>query len=408
MTSITRATNPSAHAMSPYSSSTNSQHLHRQHRRSSPPNWRISPLPSPTPFTTLEAALRSVSLSPETDDPPSPYYDRSPPEKSRSRATKDAAPLPPLSSSRGSPSSSNYSPATTSSSSSSSSSLLSLSLSPVSTAPTEAGPHPAGKTTTPTATTARKGSMADRGLSFHLPLLPTPPPASSSSSSSSASHPHSTSRSITGRLRHSYTWPLSPGDIEDNEDSGSDARGAFFTMRWLASSSSRSSSSSSSSPGTRQLGCDEDGSEGSVDTVVRRGLAGEDGASDAEAVQAALRRELPPGIEEARGFWDFGGDGDVLRGRRMWRARSEEAAAATEEEEEEEEKKGEKEIEPPGAAVMMIRASERRRSESGAALRGYRMQCAECGRCKPERSRFCCSWPPVRMMLFGAGGRRKW
>ncbi|KAK8220693.1 hypothetical protein IWZ01DRAFT_477647 [Phyllosticta capitalensis] len=95
---------------------------------------------------------------------------------------------------------------------------------------------------------------------------------------------------------------------------------------------------------------------------------------------------------------------------------------------------------PPAAAAIMIAALERRRSESGSvtsrnnsnrslngsgsgsaspsSLRGepflieaprrLEMQCSNCGRCKPEKSRYCCSWPPVHLVLFKGGNERGW
>ncbi|KAK8169586.1 hypothetical protein IWX90DRAFT_430350 [Phyllosticta citrichinensis] len=79
---------------------------------------------------------------------------------------------------------------------------------------------------------------------------------------------------------------------------------------------------------------------------------------------------------------------------------------------------------PPAAAALMMVALERRRSESadvttrkglesGSCLpvsgsRNSVLQCASCGRCKPEKSRFCCGWPPVHMVLFHGPSGKGW
>ncbi|KAK7607775.1 hypothetical protein BKA81DRAFT_33740 [Phyllosticta paracitricarpa] len=79
---------------------------------------------------------------------------------------------------------------------------------------------------------------------------------------------------------------------------------------------------------------------------------------------------------------------------------------------------------PPAAAAIMMAALERRRSESVAVMtrkglgtgscspvsgsRTLAVQCASCGRCKPEKSRFCCGWPPVHMVLFHGPSGRGW
>ncbi|KAK7534020.1 uncharacterized protein J3D65DRAFT_632156 [Phyllosticta citribraziliensis] len=79
---------------------------------------------------------------------------------------------------------------------------------------------------------------------------------------------------------------------------------------------------------------------------------------------------------------------------------------------------------PPAAAALMMAALERRRSESAAVLtrkglesrscspvsgsRSLVLQCASCGRRKPEKSRFCCGWPPVHMVLFHGPSGKGW
>ncbi|KAF4313990.1 hypothetical protein GTA08_BOTSDO00100 [Botryosphaeria dothidea] len=355
--SVTQTTRTGAQGIRSLYNGTYHPHHHRQRRASSPPILRFPPFTSLEPFTTLEAALRSVSVSPQSDGPPSPYYDRSPPPPPHPSA---AAPLRPASSD----------PVITSSSSSPSPSHSSLL--------TQTKGH--SPTSRETDTIHNFASPPPRLAPSHSYSYPSPsaPSHASPSPSSQLSSPALAPSKDKGRMRGGYTWPLRP----------SGSRGDGSSTAELRRPSSAGSDLSSES--------DESGSSTGT---VGRGLAVAERDGDAALVPALAplgRSRLPPGIDGARGFKDArdGGNGGGGGGG------CEDGALV-------EAQQHYKQRQPPGAAAMMMKALERRRSEGGDARRGYKVQCAACGRCRPERSRYCCSWPPLHMFLFGACASRR-